>query len=75
MSKINLTAISWFASAISLMGIILNASKIIWCWPIWILSNIFWIYWAYKKREWALFSLWIVFSIFNMYGWYMWATI
>lgn len=66
--------IGWIASLISLFGVVLNAYKIIWCWPVWCLANIFWIYWAIKKKEWSQLVLWIVFTIANIYGWYQWTN-
>ena len=67
-----LKLISWIASFFSLFGTVLNAFMIIWCWPIWIVGNILWIYWAYKKKEWSQFILWIVFEGANVLGWYQW---
>lgn len=69
-----LKVIGWIAFTISFIGIILNAWKIIWCWPIWCIANIFWIYWATKKKEGAQVFLWSVFTLANIYGWYLWAT-
>ena len=71
----NLKIISWIASIISLIGIMLNAYKIIWCWPVWIIGNLLWLYWSYKKREWAQFILWMVFEVTNIFAWYQWTII
>jgi len=70
--KFNLKEISWIASGFSLIGTLLNAFQIIWCWPLWIFGNIFWIYWSWKKKEWAQFVLWVVFQAANILGWYQW---
>jgi nicotinamide riboside transporter PnuC len=69
----NLKTISWIASSFSLIGIFLNALKLIWCWPVWIIGNLFWIYWAWRKQEWAQVILWAVFELANIFGWYSWA--
>jgi nicotinamide riboside transporter PnuC len=68
----NLKTIGWIASSFSLIGTVLSAFKIIYCWPICITGNIFWIYWSYKKKEWSQLTLWIVFQAANMLGWYQW---
>lgn len=62
----------WMASLLSLSGIILNAYHIIWCWLIWSIANIFWIYWSVRKKEWAQTVLWVSFTLANIYGWYLW---
>lgn len=64
---------AWIATALSLFGLILNAKRIIWCWPIWILANIYWVQAAYHKQDWPTFALWMAYSAFNVYGWYSWA--
>ena len=64
--------ISWIATMFSIAGILFNSRKIIWCWPIWLISNILWIiYFAHLKMTPSV-VLWIVFSIFNVYGWVQW---
>lgn len=67
--------VGWIATALSITGIFFNALKNIWCWPIWLLSNFFWIYWALKKKEKHQLLLWIVFTFSNLFGWYMWITL
>ena len=67
-----LKIVGWVAFTISFMGILLNAYKIIWCWPVWCVANFFWIYWATKKKEWAQVWLWTTFTLANIFGWYMW---
>jgi len=60
------------ALILSVIGIILNAKKIIWCWLVWIISNMFWIIYMINRDEISSVILWIVFTIFNIYGWYEW---
>lgn len=73
MTDKKLKIISWIASIISLVGTLLNAFQIIWCWPLWLIGNLFWIYWSIKKKEWAQTVLWTAFQIGNIIGWYHWA--
>jgi nicotinamide riboside transporter PnuC len=68
-----LKILSWVALSLSVIAVFLNANKNIWCWFIWCIANIYWIYWSAKKKEWAQFALWIVFTIANIYGWYQWS--
>lgn len=56
----------------SLAGIYLNAKKIIWCWPVWIGSDVFWIIYFLPKQEWSSIVLWLVFGLMNIYGWLQW---
>jgi len=67
-----LKVVGWVATTLSVVGIILNALKMIICWPVWIVSDFFWLYWAIKKKVWSQVWLWIVFMLFNVFGWYMW---
>ena len=67
--------VGWIATSLSMIGILLNAYQIIWCWAVWIISNFVWIYWSYKKKVWSQVVLWIGFLIANVFGWYVWATI
>lgn len=64
--------LGWVATILSITGILLNANLIIWCWSVWILSNVFWIIWSINKKEWSQLVLWIIFLITNIYGWYQW---
>lgn len=64
--------INWIASALSIIGIFFNAKKHIWCWPIWVISNILWIYISIKARDLPNFFLWTSFILFNFYGWRQW---
>lgn len=65
--------IAWTAAVLSLIGIGFNAYYIIWCWPIWIFANTFWMWWAIRKREPAQIVLWTVFTLANVWGWYQWS--
>jgi len=68
----NIELLGWIATSFSIIGIILNARKIIWCWPVWVVSNILWIIYFEKLKMTPSVVLWIVFSVFNVYGWIQW---
>ena len=64
--------LGYLAAFVSLMGIILNARKIMACWPIWLLSNVMWITYSGIEGDVPSIILWTTFSIFNVYGWWKW---
>jgi hypothetical protein len=56
----------------SICGVLLNAKKVIWCWPIWCVGNLGWMYNAYVVRDWPQFAVWVVFTLANLYAWRCW---
>ena len=50
--------LAWIASVFSIIGTVLNANIMIWCWPVWICGNFIWMYWAWKQKMWP--------QVFNM---------
>lgn len=69
----SLVVLGYIAAFISLIGIILNARKNIWCWPVWTVSNFLWITYSGIQGDVPYIILWIVFTIFNLYGWWQWS--
>ena len=61
----------WIALLLSCGGLLYNARKDIVCWPLWLLSNVFWGIAAYPKFI-PLLILQFVFAALNYYGWYNW---
>lgn len=53
--------LDWPALTLSIAGILLNANRNLWCWPIWIGSNLCWIGYALKTKQKPLFLLQLVF--------------
>ena len=43
--------LDWIGFALTMLGIYLNANKIIYCWPIWLGSNVFWTAHFAPKKE------------------------
>jgi len=66
--------IAWIAFLFSMVGIVLNAKKIIWCWPVWLVSNVLWIIHMTQTHDNAALMTWVVFLAFNVYGYYEWYT-
>ena len=64
--------IGWIATVLSIIGIVLNAKKLISCWPVWLLSNVLWIIYFVNMWNPQSLILWIVFFAFNIYGWVQW---
>jgi nicotinamide riboside transporter PnuC len=63
---------SWIAFLFSIVGVILNAKKIIWCWPMWIIANLFWFIISIQKRDYPQIFMWTIFEIGNVCGWIQW---
>ena len=59
---------------LAIVGLFLNANMIIWCWPCYMMSNVFMAIHFIPKREYPYLFLLVVYSILNTYGWYQWAT-
>lgn len=68
----SLLLLGYIAAVVSLAGIILNAKKMMACWPVWLVSNIMWITYSGIEGDIPSVVLWITFSIFNIYGWIQW---
>jgi nicotinamide riboside transporter PnuC len=64
--------ISWIASVLTILAIILNGFKNIWCWPIYMVTNILWIVYFIPKLEWAVIVLNLVFFIINILALIKW---
>ena len=65
--------INWVAVALAVLGLILNAQKILYCWPIFILSNVIFFIYFLQKKEYSLIFLTFVYFCVNIYGWYAWS--
>jgi len=68
----SLEILGYIAIAISFVGIILNAKKIIWCWLVWNIGNVVWIIYSLIEQDYPSVILWSIFTLSNMYGWYQW---
>lgn len=68
----NLALLGYIAAVVSATGIILNAKKIMACWPIWIFSNFLWITYSGIEGDVPSIVLWSLFTLFNIYGWWQW---
>lgn len=64
--------LGWVATTFSLIGVVLNARKSIWCWFVWCLANTLWTDIAIVRHDWPQVLLWVVFTVANVYGWWEW---
>lgn len=64
--------IEWLATGMNVTGAILNAYKIIWCWPLWLVSALMWAYFAWRDEKPAQIALWLTFVVTNLFGWWQW---
>jgi len=62
----------YIGTIFAILGIILNAQKIIWCWPMWLLSNVFFAIHFIPKKEWVFLFLIFVYTILDAWAWVMW---
>jgi len=60
------------ATILSITGVFFNAKKNIYCWYIWIMSNILWIIYSIKTDQIPALIMWIVFFFANIYGYLQW---
>lgn len=75
-----LDAIPILAFALSFVGLVANAKRRIWCWPVWTAANLCWIavnvlVAAGHEIGWGLeiqAAIWVVFIAGNVYGWREW---
>jgi nicotinamide mononucleotide transporter len=64
--------IDWIATSLSILGLVFNAKKSAWCWPIWLLGSVLWLTYACTTKQASLALLQIVFVAANIYGWSCW---
>ena len=64
--------IKWFFVGLTLIGYFLNANKIKWCFPIWIICSIGWIIINTINKEYALVGNFFVYFCFEIYGFIKW---
>jgi nicotinamide mononucleotide transporter len=66
------TALGWIALLMSVSGVLLNAKKSMWCWPVWFLSNVLWLSYMVPMRTWPMVAEQSVFAALNVYGFIQW---
>jgi len=60
------------AVALSIFANWLTALKIVWCWPIWILTNVLFALLFFHLELWGVFSMQFVYAVLSLVGWRMW---
>ena len=65
--------LDWIGFMFTMLGLLLNANKISWCWPVWLASNLFWILHFYPRKERASVFMNLCLAAFNIYGWHRWS--
>lgn len=65
-------SIIWLWTILSIVGAILNAMLIKWCFPIYILSNIGWIITDIQYEMWAQIPIWVTYIVIGVYGFISW---
>ncbi len=62
------------ATVLAVVGVLLNNSKIIWCFPIWIVSNQICLYFHLRSGLGWLAVRDIIFTLLGIAGWYQWSV-
>ena len=64
--------IAYFATALSLVGVILNIHKSVWCFRIWAFTNTWWMIYDIYKQAYAqalLFAVYVALAIYGLIKW------
>ena len=64
--------LDWLATLLSALGVVLNARRCIWRWPVWLAGSMLWIAYAWPKGEYALVTVNMLFIVLDTYGWRAW---
>lgn len=64
--------IGWILSVLSVAGTIMNARKMLLCWPVWLVANTGWTVLAYLRNDMPQVALWTVYNLVAIYGWWHW---
>jgi nicotinamide mononucleotide transporter len=67
-----LTWVELAAVALSIFANWLTALKIVWCWPIWISTNILFALLFFQLELWGVFSMQFVYAVLSLAGWRVW---
>lgn len=70
----SIKTVEWIGVGFSIVGLLLNAWKSVFCWPVWIFSDVFFIYVAVKIKNKPQIVLWMIFIIANIYAWHKWLS-
>jgi len=68
-----MVVIGWIATALSLIGAVLNARKNIYGYWLWIVANAVWLVISVIRKDWAQVVLWVSYIIITSYGIYCWS--
>jgi nicotinamide riboside transporter PnuC len=62
------------ATVIAVLGVLLNNGRVIWCFPVWGISNTITLYLHLNKRMFSLAARDFVFILLALQGWWMWSA-
>ena len=67
--------LEWLAYFLNVAGAVLNAYKLIYCWPVWLVSALMWTWFARVDEKPAQVAMWLTFVATNLFGWYQWGMV
>lgn len=71
----NKDLLGWACTTLGIAGAITNILMIRWCFILWTISNIGWIYLNFKSQMPYQAILFVVFTLLNIYGFLLWGGI
>lgn len=63
----------WIAAAVCALSVLLIGQKIIWGWPIGVLSCLLWMYVGHRKKVGGLIAINVVLLALQVRGWWLWS--
>ena len=67
-------ALGWLGSFLVLYGYYLNANMSEYCWPVWIVGNIFVGLYCVERKAWPTVVMSFALVIMNIYGYIKWSN-
>jgi nicotinamide riboside transporter PnuC len=64
--------VEFTAVALSILANWLTAMKIVWCWPVWMTTNVLFAALFYDAELWGLFTTQFAFFALSIVGWLAW---
>lgn len=62
----------WVGYVLTITGLLLAGKKSIYCWPVWIASNMFWVIGGVTNSTLDVVTCNLTLLVFNMIGWRGW---
>ncbi|MCC6425679.1 MAG: nicotinamide mononucleotide transporter [Phycisphaerales bacterium] len=64
--------IGWIATIATFLGVYLTGSNTLWCWPVYLLSNVLWIVYGLTEQQMPLIAMHSMLMVLNIAAWNKW---